>query len=53
MTRKLSLARDVLHELTSEELAGVAGGNTNVSCLDYLSCWFYQCLPTFDRRCID
>ncbi len=56
MPRKLSLKRDVLQELTPHELSGVAGGrdtNTCISCLDYISCWLADCLPTFDQRCIN
>ena len=46
--RSLSLKREVLQELTAAELTGVAGGaphQTEVSCLDYISCWALQCLP--------
>lgn len=53
MTRTLSLKRDVLQELTSGELGAVAGGTTGgteASCLDYISCWAFQCLFTL-RTC--
>lgn len=53
MTRKLSLKRETLQDLTPAELAAVAGGNTNFSCLDYISCFPWQCIPTFDPRCVE
>ncbi len=52
--RKLTLNRDVLDELTTDELRGVAGAApdyptqdrpTGYSCLDYVSCYQTQCLP--------
>ena len=48
--RTLSLKREVLQELTATDLHAVVGGQptgdqTNVSCLDYISCWAWQCLP--------
>lgn len=46
MTRTLSLRRSVLRELTSDELAGVPAGNASLSCLDYVSCFLTDCLPT-------
>lgn len=49
-TRRLSLKRDVLQELTPGELGVVAGGGTEASCLDYISCWAWQCLFTL-RMC--
>ena len=57
MTRTLTLKRDVLQELSSDELAGVAGGttagtktvlDTMYSCLTYQSC---ACMLTFDPAC--
>ncbi len=51
--RTLSLKRDVLRDLTTDELRDVAGGATGFSCLDYISCYPTQCLPTFDNRCIE
>lgn len=53
MTRTLSLKRDVLQELTSGELNAIAGAattNTEASCLDYISCWAFQCTFTL-RMC--
>lgn len=49
-TRTLSLKRDVLQELTNGELGAVAGAGTDMSCLDYISCWAVQCLFTL-RMC--
>lgn len=45
MTRKLSLKRDVLQELTTGELTGVVGGTfeTAYSCLDYVTCDIVRC----------
>jgi hypothetical protein len=48
--RRLSLKREVLQELSPADLTGVAGagtttGATGISCLDYISCWPWQCLP--------
>jgi hypothetical protein len=59
MTRKLSLKRDVLQELSSDELTGVAAGtkttidtktllDTMYSCLTYQSC---ACVITRDPAC--
>lgn len=44
MTRRLSLKKDVLQELTTAELGSVAGGATEFSCLDYISCFPWQCV---------
>jgi hypothetical protein len=46
MTRRLSLRRDVLQELTVSDLAAVDGGarQTMYSCLDYVSCYALQCV---------
>ena len=59
MTRKLSLKREELQELTNDELTGVAGGaqtrdgvcdvfDTMYSCLTYQSC---ACMLTFNPAC--
>ncbi len=54
MTRTLSLKRDVLQELSSDELSVVvAGTETSFSCLDFISCNPLDCLLTFDSRCIE
>ena len=53
MTRTLSLKRETLQDLTPAELGAVVGGNTNISCLDYISCFPWQCVPTFGRDCIE
>lgn len=56
MKRTLTLKSESLRQLTAAELdvvaAGTVGGGTGISCLDYISCWPWQCLPTFDYRCI-
>lgn len=47
--RTLALKREVLQELAPSDLAGVVAGaqdQTNASCLDYISCWWYQCVPS-------
>ncbi len=47
MTRTLSLKRDVLQELSTDELDAVVGGTlTAISCLTYVSCLVLACLPT-------
>lgn len=53
--RSLSLKRDVLQELTTDELAGVTGGTreTLYSCLAFISCGVVECLPTIKDRCIE
>jgi hypothetical protein len=55
-SRKLVLKRESLVGLTDGELDLVDGGTvgrpTAISCLDYISCWAYQCVPTLDARCI-
>ena len=49
--RTLALKREVLQELTEHDLNGIVGAAqdttrpTNMSCLDYISCWAWQCLP--------
>lgn len=54
MTRKLTLKRETVRELGTDELAGVAAGTVQTfSCLDYVSCFPWECLPTFDSRCIE
>jgi hypothetical protein len=50
LRRTLTLKREVLQELSPADLNGVVGaaittGNTGISCLDYVSCWVWQCLP--------
>lgn len=49
-SRKLSLKRDVLQDITPDELVSVAGGGTQFSCLDYISCGIVECLLTL-RTC--
>jgi len=53
--RKLSLKRDVLNELTTDELTGVVGGTkeTMYSCMTYVSCYILDCVATLDERCIN
>ena len=52
MTRKLSLKKDVLQELTTDELRGVAGGHpTWFSCLDYISCNPLDCVTGYTFIC--
>lgn len=45
-SRKLVLKHEALQELTSGELDSVVGAaaQTEFSCLDYISCWWFQCL---------
>ena len=54
MPRKLSLKKDVLRELTTDELRGVNAGtrDTMYSCMTFISCYVTDCLPTFDG-CIE
>lgn len=48
--RMLALKREVLQELGHADLNAVVGGTrtvldpTGASCLDYISCWPWQCL---------
>ncbi len=43
-TRRLTLQREALQELSAEELdAVVAGTDTMISCLDYITC--FPCFP--------
>jgi hypothetical protein len=44
--RTLTLKRDVLTELSADELTGVVAGTleTAYSCLDYVSCHIVDCL---------
>lgn len=46
MTRKLALKKDVLQELTTDDLRGVVAGtrDTLYSCLDFVSCDIVNCL---------
>ena len=58
--RTLNLKRDVLVELSTDELTGVVGGTvktvevreTLYSCYAYISCGVVECLPTL-RGCIE
>jgi hypothetical protein len=54
MPRKLSLKRDVLQELGTDELKDVIGGTkeTLYSCLAYISCDLLRCAPTLNG-CIE
>ena len=54
MTRTLTLKRDVLQELSTDELSEIVGGTvTAFSCLTYISCFVTACLiPTRDD-CVD
>lgn len=46
--RTLALKSETLRQLTDGELDAVAGGaQTRYSCLDYISCYVEQCLPTY------
>lgn len=53
-TKRLVLRREAVRELSAGELEQVVGGVTVTcfSCLDFISCNPLDCLPTFDRRCI-
>lgn len=55
MKRKLVLKRDVVRELTTDEMTEVVGGTkeTLFSCYTVISCNPLDCLPTFDGRCIN
>ena len=50
LSRKLTLKREALQQLTSVELDSVAGAaqQTQYSCLHYISCWWWQCIPTLN-----
>jgi hypothetical protein len=58
-TRKLTLKRDVLRELGTDELAevvagtatGVGAGQTRHSCLAYISCFQQDCVG-HTRNCL-
>lgn len=52
MPRKLSLKRDVLQELSSEELGDVVGGTreTLYSCYAYISCDIVNCLLSVEKQ---
>lgn len=57
--RRLTLKRDVLQELTSNDLAAVAGGtrpeirDTLYSCLHYISCAFlHTCYVPRTALCV-
>lgn len=46
-SRTLMLKRESLQQLTSGELDSVVGAaQTRYSCLDGISCWWWQCVPT-------
>ncbi|HVF06179.1 MAG TPA: hypothetical protein VNA20_15160 [Frankiaceae bacterium] len=61
MTRKLSLKRETLQELTTDELHGVAGAaqtrqglcETMFSCMTFISCNVVECLPTVKDPCVE
>jgi len=55
LKRKLVLKRDVVRELTTDEMTEVVGGTkeTFFSCYTFISCNPLDCLPTFDGRCIN
>lgn len=50
MTRRLALRREVLRELSTDELAAVVGGtrDTFYSCLDFVSCDLIRCVTTVE-----
>ena len=52
MPRKLSLKRDVLQELTPQELGVVVGGtrDTLYSCMAYVSCDIVNCLLSVEKQ---
>lgn len=59
MTRKLSLKREALQELTTAELAGVAGAEPGPSkdwscgsCMTYVSCYMTDCLGNTLNGCV-
>ncbi|HVF06181.1 MAG TPA: hypothetical protein VNA20_15170 [Frankiaceae bacterium] len=59
MTRKLSLRREALQELTTAELVAVAGGATKQSndwscgsCMTYVSCYITDCIGDTLNDCI-
>ena len=43
-SRTLVLKREALQQLTAGELDSVAGGTRTFSCLDYVSCFPWECL---------
>ena len=50
-SRTLTLKPEALQELTAGELDAVAGAaqqQTQYSCLHYVSCFWYQCIPTLN-----
>ena len=51
MTRRLALRREVLRELSTDELASVVGGTreTLYSCMDFESCDFVRCVISVER----
>ena len=53
MTRTLSLKREALRELSTEELTGVAGGtrDTLFSCYTFVSCNPLDCLSVERANC--
>lgn len=56
--RTLALRREVLQELTDADLNGVAAGAvttrpTAASCLDYISCWWWQCVTRETLVCVE
>ena len=56
MTRKLTLKRDVLQELSSDELSGVVAGTTKetmYSCMTYISCYITDCLVDRTQLCLE
>lgn len=52
-SRRLALRREALRDLTAGELGDVvAGAPTEISCLDYLTC--FPCLRiTLDADCVE
>ena len=61
MKRSLKLRREVLTDLNGSDLRAVGGGTTKVvddllygSRLDYISCWWWQCIVRDSlRECVD
>ena len=43
-TRTLSLKREALQQLSDGELDEIAGGTRTFSCLDYISCFPWECV---------
>jgi hypothetical protein len=56
-TRPLALRRQVLSELSVDDLRGVAGGTPTEwscgSCMTYESCYLTECLVHTFRTCAD